>query len=162
MDRLLASFHGMAMTRPSRFFLYGFKMFFLHDASGNYFDAFTWGRRLAEVYCHFILPLFGIDDDNLSLSEMTWSLPSWIWQRRAMEHVEGIGEDVDTAMQFGLGMSRCTIFEDLDYLRWCGNDGAHVRRYLRGERLEPDPRAIVALIRVAMSFNAWHNRASRL
>ena len=79
-----------------------------------------------------------------------------------MEHVEGIGEDVDTAMQFGLGMSRRTIFEDLDYLRWCGNDGAHVRRYLRGERLEPDPRASVALIRVAMSFNALHNRASRL
>ena len=160
MDAFFASLAPLSRRAP--FALFCVKMFFIRYAGHCYYDAYTWARRLAETYCHHVLALFHIDDEWLSLSEMAYSLPDWIWRYRAIDHVESFGVDRDLAMQLGLPLSANAVFEDIDYLRWVGNSTAHARPYVHGHRPGPDARAVVSVVRVAMSLRAWLGRCSSL
>ena len=156
MDGFFRSLEDLSQTAP--FALFAVKMFFIRYAANSYYDAYTWARRFAESYCHHVLGVFNIDDSYLGLWEMSYSLPEWVWQYRAIQHVQGYGVDCDVAMRLGVPLSSTTVWEDIDYLRRLGNSTAHARPYLTGARPQPDPRAVVSVIRVAMSLRAWLSR----
>ena len=161
-----------AMARVSeggaaaRFFVYCTRMFFRRYAEQAYYDAAVWGRRLAEVYCLVLLQVFQQELDNSfhGLYELSNDLPEWVWAYSAYAHVSACasGEYKAVAERLGMPLSREDVYGDLSTLRKYGNKGAHASRYLNGDRLKPDPRSVVAVFRVAMSFAAWTWRCSRL
>ena len=144
--------------------MYAVNMFFTRYAEGAYYDAAVWARRIAEVYCEVLLRVFDQDLGRLyGLYDMTWALPDCVWQYSAYQHVSAYGGDHrDIAVRLGMHLSRHSLFEDLDYLRWYGNMGTHASRFLCGARLQPDPGVVVSVIRVACSFSVWHRRCSKL
>ena len=164
------SFAG-AMTLVSKtdsngkFFAYCVKMFCGRYAEGAYYDAAVWGRRAAEVYCLVLLGLFQYDLQNgfHGLAELAWYLPEWVWQYTAYHHVKAYGGyRSQVAEQLGMQLSQHNVYEDLDCLRKYGNKGAHASRYLQGERLGPDPTAVLSLIRIAMSDAVWQGCCSKI
>ena len=146
-----------------KFFVFAVKMFFLRYAEGAYYDASVWARRLGEVYCYFTLSVFGQDGSWLSLKELQWELPEWVWKHTAYRHAAAYGEDwAHKMIPIGIHLSSRSIYHDLENLRWYGNDGSHVLSFLGGWRMEADERVVLSVIRVSISFTSWYRYWSKL
>ena len=154
----LALLNEVSTSNPGKFFVYALKNFFVRYAEGSYYDAAVWGRRLAEVYCKFVLQVFAQGGEGNGLYELIPQLPEWAWQHTAYDHLYAYGEG-GFGRRFGMQYAVSQVWEDLESLRKYGNRGAHAAdEYLAGAKLPPSPRVVVCVVRVALSFICWYRR----
>ena len=173
--QLLLTLLSAVQREPvGKFFAYCFNMFFIRYGEGMYLEASVWARRLAETYCHFALG--GPENYWQGLYELIEQLrdPKPGFFDSGPDPVDPILEPLarsalatstayalalaggpmtrDLADNFGAGFSAAVLADDLHYLRWYGNSGAHAFRFTRGERQEPDAPLVACVFRIAISF----------
>ena len=68
----------------------------------------------------------------------------------------------DLAGRLGMHLMQEAIYWDLELLRQYGNWSSHAHYFLTGYRMGPEPRVVVAVMRVVMSFAVWRLRLSKL
>ena len=68
----------------------------------------------------------------------------------------------DLAGRLGMHLVQEAIYWDLEHLRKYGDRASHTGWFLTGLRMGPDPRAVVSVMRIVMSFAVWRRRCSRL
>ena len=164
---LLSVLSGIEREPIGKFFSYTVRMFFVRYAEGSYIEALAWGRLMAETYCHFALG--GPEKQSWGglyelIEELRNSKPGFFETEPEPFRSElatssayalafaGGPVTSKLAQDFGAGFSVFVVADDLHYLRWYGNSGAHAFRFLRGERQEPDAAMVACVFRVAISF----------
>ena len=178
--QLLLTLLSSVQREPvGKFFVYCFNMFFVRYGEGSYLEASVWARRLAEAYCHFALggpenywqglyelieqlrdPKPGFFDSELGPVEpIQYDIVLEPVDRTALATSTAYGLALaggpdfrDLADSFGAGFSKWVLADDLHYLRWYGNSGAHAFRFMRGERQEADSDLVACVFRIAISF----------
>jgi len=68
----------------------------------------------------------------------------------------------DLAGRLGMHLVQEAIYWDLEHLRRYGDRASHAGWFLAGLRMGPDPRTVVSVMRIVMSFAVWRRRCSRL
>ena len=68
----------------------------------------------------------------------------------------------DLAGRLGMHLVQEAIYWDLEHLRKYGDRASHAGWLLTGARMGPDPRAVVSVMRITMSFAVWRRRCSKL
>ena len=68
----------------------------------------------------------------------------------------------DLAGRLGMHLVQEAIYWDLEHLRRYGDRASHAGWFLTGLRMGPDPRIVVSVMRIVMSFAVWRRRCSRL
>ena len=117
---------------------------------GKALDAAIWARRAAECYgLHAIMVLEGVHSEDL-LSQLNWRLP---YLHTGSTAYSQCGHPIigRVASELGAGLSRATLWEDLEALRYYGNQGAHAHYTLRDGRIELEP-LFLPMLRVCLSF----------
>ena len=127
---------------------------------GHYEDAATWSRRMAESFCIFILTTVSRKEDYGIglLGDMMYDLPWSVSNYRAFDHAYGVHEVESISAHLGVGLSRYKIWDDLRYMQWYGNQGAHAANFFRYGPLDADADLFVSAIRIVVTFVALHRR----
>ena len=109
--------------------------------------AYVWARRLAE---YAVLMHQGVNKDGYAslyegLQRMKWS--GELKVSRADTYAE-------LSAVVGMGLTDVQILDDLEYLRWLGNEAAHVGA-VWSEFVAPGSHFLCVVLRVTVSCAEW-------
>ena len=121
---------------------------------GRFDDVALYGRRLAETFCHMLLEELGILPEWAMLMEMMYALPDNLTGSPVMEYMYGDLRAV--ALDLGCHLTSSTVWNDLQWLQWYGNQGAHAPPYLHYGPLCAEEAVFLAALRILLVFVAYH------
>ena len=127
-------------------------------ARGQYEDAAIWCRRIAECFCIVVLRDGYVVQEVGLLGEMLYQLPEHLLNARVWDDLCGTAASI--AVSMGCFLSTQSIRDDLGWLQWYGNQGAHAHPYFDGNPVKARPEVVTAVLRIVLLFVSY-NRASR-
>ena len=143
-------------SRAAEYFHMGMLRFLTCYGRNNYDDASVWSRRLAEAFCITVLKQGYKKEPYSLLGEMTYDLPWSVSNHPVFHH---LSDDLERLGAYlGCGLSGWKVWDDLRYMQWYGNSGAHASRYLEQGPLEADAEVFVSTLRIVVCFIAFHRR----